>query len=89
MDMDNENGIEGAKVTGPNGNSIFLPASGVYDDYAGWGGKWRDKNKTGFYLTKSMVLRNDSVGHYRLMFSEKTEVYMWDVKTVFSWLSDL
>lgn len=66
-----KNGIEGAKVTGPNGNSIFLPASGVYDDYAGWGGKWRDKNKTGFYLTKSMVLRNDSVGHYRLMFSEK------------------
>lgn len=66
-----KDGVEGANITGPNGNSIFLPAAGVFDDYAGWGGSWRDKNKVGFYLTKSTVLKNDSVGCYRLIFSKQ------------------
>ncbi len=40
-----ENGVEGEKVTGPNGNSIFLPAAGFRLDTslynAGfWGGSW-------------------------------------------------
>jgi hypothetical protein len=47
-----QNGVEGRLVTGPNGNSIFLPAAGYrYDPYlssAGWGGYyWSSSLNTG------------------------------------------
>lgn len=39
-----QNGVEGYKVTGPNGNSIFLPAAGYRDGtdlyYSGYGGRY-------------------------------------------------
>lgn len=47
------NGVQGQKVTGPNGNSIFLPAAGVYSnnsvDNIGvqgiyWSGQWANIN---------------------------------------------
>ena len=46
------NGIEGYKVTGPNGKSIFLPAAGYKDDNE------RDAkyvNLNGYYWTSSMM----------------------------------
>ena len=37
-----QNGVKGYKVTGPNGNSIFLPAAGYryYTDFIGGGSYW-------------------------------------------------
>ncbi len=39
------NGVDGQKVTGPNGNSLFLPAAGYYystsfKDLGSFGGYW-------------------------------------------------
>ena len=68
-----KNGINGYQVTGPNGNTIFLPAAGLYDgnntlygaNNIGW--YWsstssRDNYALGFYLTSSSVTYTD-VGH--------------------------
>ena len=62
------NGINGYRVTGPNGNSIFLPAAGLYDEsstlynYSDKSGGWywsstsRDNlNANGLYFTSSSV----------------------------------
>ena len=48
LDWTTVNGVEGFKVTGPNGNSIFLPAAGsrTMSDVSGEGVK-------GYYLSKS------------------------------------
>lgn len=44
------NGIKGYRVTGPNGNSIFLPAGGIYfSDYINFGGR------SGYYWTATPV----------------------------------
>ena len=45
----NLNGVNGSKVTGPNGNSIFLPAAGIFrETYA------QIEGYHGFYWTKSL-----------------------------------
>ena len=67
------NGINGYQVTGPNGNSIFLPAAGLYDgnnklasaNSIGW--YWsstssRNQYALGLYLTSSSVNYAD-LGH--------------------------
>ncbi|MCH5222833.1 MAG: fibronectin type III domain-containing protein [Muribaculaceae bacterium] len=48
LEWTSDNGVEGFKVTGPNGNSIFLPAAGsrTMSDISGAGSK-------GYYLTKT------------------------------------
>ena len=43
-------GVNGYKVKGPNGNSIFLPASGGYD-----GNKFDDRNSIGGYYWSSSL----------------------------------
>jgi len=42
------NGVKGCKATGPNGNSIFLPAAGYYAD-----SKLNDKGTRGAYWSSS------------------------------------
>lgn len=43
-----QNGVEGRRVTGPNGNSIFLPAAGYkYNTYLNLAGSW------GYYRSSS------------------------------------
>ena len=63
------NGVNGYKVTGPNGNSIFMPAAGyretVYSESAGvggcyWGATINDSNASeayGLYFSKENVGR--------------------------------
>lgn len=46
-EMVTEGGVYGSKITGPNGNSIFLPADGSQHD----NGAWQDKNEICFYWT--------------------------------------
>lgn len=50
------NGISGYKITGPNGNSIFMPRGGIYDgtDYASDGTKLSDANNCGWYWSSTL-----------------------------------
>ena len=47
-----QNGINGCKVTGPNGNSIFLPASGGYWDIP----EIHNENRCGYYWSSSLYV---------------------------------
>ena len=53
-----QNGAEGMKVTGPNDNSIFFPASGYRGDY---NGSLNDVGLYGCYWSASAL--NDYIGH--------------------------
>ncbi len=64
-----QGGYNGYKVTGPNGNSIFLPAAGYCDesslDNAGSGGGYWSSTPHKSYTTASSVLYFDSGEHFR------------------------
>lgn len=48
-----QNGVNGYKVTGPNGNSIFLPAAGLMS-----GGYLLDDGSWGYYWSSSLITDN-------------------------------
>lgn len=56
------NGKKGYKVTGPNGNFIFLPAAGYRDDGL------NDVDSRGYYLSSSLNTSLSSLAYY-LQFS--------------------
>ena len=65
------NGVNGYTVTGPNGNSIFLPAAGCrYDSDLG------NVGSNGIYWSSSLGT-NDSLYAYNLFFSSGIEG--WDI----------
>lgn len=51
------NGVKGQKVTGPNGNSIFLPAAGNYGD-----GEYNSGG--GYYWSSTLDVGNACGAHY-------------------------
>lgn len=57
-----QNGIYGQKVTGPNGDIIFLPAAG-----SRWDGDFSDAGSSGNYLS-SMLCESDQIFVYGLHF---------------------
>ena len=62
-----QNGVKGYKVTGPNGNSIFLPAAGCrigssLDDAGSHGRYWSSTPLSDYHL--AYRLNFDSGGHY-------------------------
>ena len=64
-----QNGVKGYKVTGPNGNSIFLPAAGYYGsslDDAGELGYYWSSTPDGSISYFAYRLYFDSSGHYVL-----------------------
>ena len=48
-----QNGVYGRKVTGPNGNSIFLPAAGYMDN-----SDLYNAGSYGFYWSSSLITGN-------------------------------
>ena len=54
-----QNGVKGYKVTGPNGNSIFLPAAGCVD-----GGALFDAGSDGYYWSSSLYAGNPHGAYY-------------------------
>lgn len=62
------NGVNGYLVTGPNSNSIFLPAAGYY-----WGDSRSLEGSGGHYWSRTLV-SEDARGAYFLSFT-RTEVY--------------
>ena len=63
------NGINGYRVTGPNGNSIFLPAAGGRD-----GTEVRRQGSSGYYWPSSLDSSNSSNAWYQLFYSNG---YSW------------
>ena len=70
-----QGGHEGYKVTGPNGNSIFLPAAGWRD-----GTYTYDEGKNGYYWSSTLSSSDsycargryfNSSGHYTIYFSRR------------------
>ena len=63
----NTNDFKGYKVTGPNGNSIFLPAAGCRDgsslDYAGSYGYYWSSTPVGYFAYNAYRLNFNSSGH--------------------------
>ena len=64
------NGVDGYRVTGPNGNSIFLPAAGYR-----YGTNVRNRGGSGLYLSSSLSSFGSDVA-YSLFFDCYT--YGWD-----------
>ena len=54
-----ENGVNGCKVTGQNGNSIFLPGTGYKT-----GSKYNYGNNNGFYWSSSLFLSANKDAYY-------------------------
>ena len=66
------NGVLGRRFIGPNGNSIFLPASGYIYSYNEY------KNELGYYMTSNTDINQECILFY---FSEsKTSDYWINVK---------
>ena len=63
------NGVNGYRVTGPNGNSIFLPAAGGRD-----GTEVRRQGSSGYYWPSSLDSSNSSNAWYQLFYSNG---YSW------------
>ena len=59
-----QNGIEGYKVTGPNGNSIFLPAAGFR-----YGSSLDDSGSRGYYWSSTPCDYNLDCSAYYLFFT--------------------
>ena len=74
-----QNGVTGYKVTGPNGNSIFLPVAGYCD-----GTEVNSRGGHGYYWSSSLV-RNYSHYAYSLYFHSGG--YNWDFDSLYFGLS--
>jgi hypothetical protein len=64
-----KNGVNGQKVTGPNGKSIFLPAAGVWDvtnlnDADSKGHCWSSSLNTNLFCAYGVVFNSANVGRY-------------------------
>ena len=66
-------GVNGSKVTGPNGNSIFLPAAGYYN-----GTKLGDTERRGTYWSATVFVNNSNItyGHLGYFYSENHKLYV-------------
>ena len=70
-----QNGVNGMRVTGPNGNSIFLPAAGYCD-----GSSRNDVGKYGYYWSSATY--ESSIGSaYRLGFNSSGHYVNWNYRS--------
>jgi hypothetical protein len=67
-----QNGVEGYKVTGPNGNSIFLPAAG----YRHWSSLY-NAGSTGYYWSSTPGVYGIDNFAGSLNFSIGNEIVTW------------
>ena len=64
------NGVNGRKLTGPNGNSIFLPAAGYY-----WDDNLHNAGNSGYYWSSTQD-PSASYGAFRLLFRSGDEYWI-------------
>ena len=65
-----QKGVEGHKVTGPNGNSIFLPAAGSRGDYG-----LNDAGSGGYYRSSSLYPGTDYYAYFLYFYSGGAGLY--------------
>ena len=65
------NGVNGRLVTGPNGNTMFLPAAGYWVESLGGAGSW------GFYWSRTLY-PDYSFGAYELLFGSERMYWGYD-----------
>lgn len=63
-----QNSVKGYLVTGPNGNSIFLPAAGFQDDFFEHYSYLSSVGDSGYYWSSSLYSENDSFACYALFY---------------------
>lgn len=77
------NGVYGYKVTGPNGNSIFLPAAGYRSDWSTY-----STGSLGYYYTSSLNTSNNPTAHnlffnqYESFMTYESRCYGFSVRAV-------
>lgn len=59
------NGVGGGQFTGPNGNSIFIPASGDY-----YGSKLNSESKFGYFWSSSLMGKGERSAYYMSVFTD-------------------
>lgn len=67
-----QNGVKGCKVTGPNGNCIFLPAAGYR-----YGSSLNYAGDTGYYWSSTPYDGNDYGSACSLLFHDGRELVYW------------
>ncbi len=67
-----QNGVNGDKVTGPNGNSIFLPAAGICS-----GSSRNSVDELGFYWSSTPDESSHTYGAYALHFRNGLHIVHW------------
>ena len=68
-----QNGVNGRLFTGPNGNSIFLPAAG--DRFDGYDGEGDSAGSDGYVWSSSLYTRNPYYAWYLLFYSDGYGMY--------------
>ena len=61
-----QNGVNGYKITGPNGNSIFLPAAGSRED-----GRYYDQGEGGWYWSSTPYEYYREYSDYQISFNSE------------------
>ncbi len=68
-----QNGVDGRKVTGPNGNSIFLPAAGCMNE-----GTLYAAGSSGNYWSSSLLADRPSYAYYVFFYSDDVDWPIYD-----------
>ncbi|MBR5238501.1 MAG: fimbrillin family protein [Paludibacteraceae bacterium] len=68
-----QNGVNGCKVTGPNGNSIFIPAAGYMED-----DELYDVNETGSYWSSSLYTNSPECAYSVYFESRRPKGWSYD-----------
>ena len=64
------NNVNGYQVTGPNGNSLFLPASGCRD-----GSTHYDENYYGYYWSRTLHMDRSFYAYYILFYAQQVDFH--------------
>lgn len=79
FDWINYNGVTGYKVTGPSGESIFLPASGFWD-----GNNINNEGTIGYYRSSSVDSNNSKDGYTLFLGPEKWSLSVYSMSFGFA-----
>ena len=71
LELTTQNGVNGYTVTGPNGNSIFLPAAG----YRNGTGVYDDRGSNGYFWSSSLYIYYSNLACHLYFYSGHYDLY--------------